>query len=43
MLGRDEKCSQGLSILKNFAQGFDFASRKSITEAREWIRFIHWY
>ena len=34
MLGRDEKIQLGFVDSQNFAQGFGFASRKSIIKAR---------
>ena len=35
MLGRDEKMQQGLVDFPNFNQGFGFASKEAIFEARE--------
>ena len=38
MLGRDEKMQPRFVDFPNFAQGFGFASREAISEAREFSR-----
>ena len=38
MLDRDEKMHPGFVVFPIFAQGFDFASREAISEAREILK-----